>query len=213
MNVQILKEMGIDVWRERSSVEDVPAMVHREIVHDSFEGIQEKVSTCQLCTLHEHRKHGIAGIGNSASPKVFVVGLVLNDLSDQQTNVFRESESALLSSILYSIGISADNSYQTSIIKCATNQQERIGINEISSCLPYLHRQIELSRPKIILALGEVVAKALLADDYNNTLLESTIYRYSDFTSVLVIPSLDSMLNDPLRKRTAWQQLVLMDWA
>jgi DNA polymerase len=96
--------------------------------------------------------------------------------------------------------------YIANVVKCHPPDNRHPAADEIATCLPYLHRQITLIKPKLIVALGKTAATALLGRDATLGSLRGTIHDFHG-TPLLVTYHPAYLLRSPAEKAKAWQDL------
>jgi len=123
--------------------------------------IAEEVKACRKCQLGDLRKNSVPGEGNPNADIVFVgEGPGANE--DEQGRPFVGRAGQLLDKIITAMGLKRSDVYICNILKCRPPDNRDPRPDEIISCLPFLKRQLELIRPKVIVALGAPAAKTLL---------------------------------------------------
>jgi uracil-DNA glycosylase len=139
--------------------------------HMDWAELQDAVSQCRACGLCEGRTNTVFGVGppvgeGSKTPVVdwLVVGEAPGEQEDKSGEPFVGQAGQLLDNMLKSIGLDRQrNVYIANVIKCRPPHNRNPEAAEIAQCAPYLHRQIALLQPKIILALGRFAVNTLLA--------------------------------------------------
>ena len=134
--------------------------------------LQQAVATCQACKLCEGRKNTVFGAGQAATdpdaaPQVdwLIVGEAPGENEDRTGEPFVGQAGKLLDNMLKAIGQERHrNVYIVNVIKCRPPGNRNPEVGEIAQCEPYLRRQIELLRPKIILAMGRFAVNSLLQE-------------------------------------------------
>jgi DNA polymerase len=116
----------------------------------------------------------------------------------------------LLDSMIDSIGMNRKNVYVANVLKCRPPEnRDPVGI-EVQSCEGYLHKQIELIRPKLIISLGRFAAQSLLKTSLPIGKLRGELHSYSTFEIPLVATYHPAyLLRSPLEKRKVWRDLLL----
>jgi uracil-DNA glycosylase len=136
----------------------------------SWPGLQQAVATCQACALCEGRQNTVFGVGQAApdaqsAPQVdwLIVGEAPGENEDRTGEPFVGQAGQLLDNMLKAMHLSRrENVYIVNVIKCRPPGNRNPEASEIAQCEPYLRRQIELLRPKVILAMGRYAANSLL---------------------------------------------------
>jgi uracil-DNA glycosylase family 4 len=118
-----------------------------------FDLLVEQVQNCTLCTLSEKRTLAVPGEG-SLTADIMIIGEGPGYYEDQQGRPFVGPAGRLLEELLASIGLNREDVYITNMIKCrAPNNRDPLP-GEIQACKPYLDRQLELIRPRVVVTLG-----------------------------------------------------------
>ncbi len=128
---------------------------------ETLVAVAELVRGCRKCSLCEGRTNTVPGEG-SPKARLMFVGEGPGDTEDKTGRPFVGRAGDLLNQILASIEIARESVYIANIVKCRPPQNRKPLPDEAAACLPYLHRQIELIRPKVIVALGGTAAESLL---------------------------------------------------
>ncbi|MBU0647682.1 uracil-DNA glycosylase [Patescibacteria group bacterium] len=118
-----------------------------------LETIHRKVKTCALCPLSQTRTHAVPGAGNPNSEIVFV-GEGPGKNEDLQGLPFVGAAGKYLEQLLESINLTRDDVFITNIVKCRPPNNRDPLPDEVSTCAPYLTRQLEIMQPKLIVTLG-----------------------------------------------------------
>lgn len=175
--------------------------------HLSCSELQQKVRECELCGLSKTRTQTVFGAGNLDADWLFV-GEAPGQDEDASGEPFTGHAGRLLDNMLLSIGITRPDVYIANVIKCRPPEDRSPHVGEISSCLPYLRRQIDLVRPRIIVALGKTAASALLGTDATIGSLRGRVHEYRGIPLVATFhPAY--LLRSPQEKARAWQDLLL----
>jgi DNA polymerase len=173
--------------------------------------LAETVAGCTRCALHSSRTQTVFARGNPAAALCFV-GEAPGADEDEQGLPFVGRAGQLLDRMIVAMGLSpAQDVYVCNIIKCRPPGNRRPEPVETLSCLPYLHEQLELVKPKVIVALGNTAVAALLETKLGITRLRGQWKLYRGATlvmptyhpSYLIRPS--PQQNDA--KREAWEDL------
>jgi len=161
---------------------------------------------CSRCKLHTlGRKQVVFGVGNPDADLMFV-GEAPGADEDIQGIPFVGRAGQLLTKMIEAINLKRDEVYIANVIKCRPPGNRNPEPDEIEQCEPFLFRQIEAVKPKVIVALGSFAAKTLLRSDESISRLRGRIY---DFHGAKLIPTFHPsfLLRSPDRKRDAWEDL------
>jgi uracil-DNA glycosylase len=175
--------------------------------------LQQTAQTCQACQLCTGRKHSVFGTPASAQPADWlIVGDPPTESDETAGAPFTGDEGVLLGNMLKAMGLSVAQVTLTPAVKCRTEGQST-GAQELAQCEAYLRRQIAMTRPKMILAMGRYAAQALLANTVSNPVpplgqLRGTVYKYEGIP-VVVTYSPANLLRNPADKAKAWADLCL----
>ena len=172
--------------------------------------IRKEVSGCVLCELHRTRKNTVFGVGNE-NADLMLIGEAPGADEDAQGEPFVGRAGKLLDSMLEAIGLSREQVFIANILKCRPPNNENPTPEQAEKCRPHLDRQIELIRPKVILALGAVAAHNLLEVDTPIGRLRGTVHDLPQ-SGVPVIPTYHPayLLRRPQGKAQALEDLLLL---
>jgi DNA polymerase len=215
-NLSGLAQPIIEPIRTASHLEDwqssAPPVVEPEMkpviaVPDNWQTLQNEVAQCRNCSLCETRKQTVFGTGNQQADWLFI-GEAPGEQEDLQGQPFVGPAGALLTEMIRAIGLSRDRVFIANILKCRPPQNRDPKVQEILACQSFLHRQIALIQPKIIIAVGRIAAQHLLntTDTLGN--LRGKVYQYHNIP-LLVVYHPAYLLRSLPQKRKAWQDLQL----
>ena len=196
-----------------ASIEPVPHVVetHPAIPAISASGwneLKRQVHDCTACKLRAGCTQTVFGVGDENAGWLFV-GEGPGADEDAQGEPFVGQAGRLLDSMLLSIGLKrGDNVYIANIVKCRPPGNRTPEPDEIATCLPWLRRQIELIKPKLIVALGKTAATSLLGRDATLGSLRGTVHDFCG-TPLVVTYHPAYLLRSPAEKAKAWQDLRL----
>ena len=174
----------------------------------TLEDVAAVALACERCELARGRNHVVFGEGNTRARLMFV-GEAPGKDEDLSGVPFVGRAGQLLNKILESAAIERDDVYIANIIKCRPPGNRTPLSNEIEACLPYLARQYEFIKPKIICTLGLPATQTLLGMRGSMGSLRGKIYRCGE---IRVIPTYHpaAALRDPKYKRPIWQDFLLI---
>jgi DNA polymerase len=149
-----------------------------EIMSLDWGPLKARVASCTDCPLHAKRNQTVFGIGDENADWLFV-GEGPGADEDAQGEPFVGQAGKLLDNMLAAIQLKrGQDVYIANLIKCRPPGNRNPEPHEALQCEPYLHRQIELIRPKLIIALGKVAAANLLASDASVASMRGRIHQY-----------------------------------
>ncbi|MCU7497492.1 MAG: uracil-DNA glycosylase [Ignavibacteria bacterium] len=160
---------------------------------------------CHKCPLEKTRTNLVFGSGNPKA-KVMVIGEAPGAEEDLQGKPFVGRAGKLLTDILAAIKFSRDEVYITNILKCRPPGNRNPLPSEMEVCIPYLHRQIEMIKPKLILCLGLISASGLLNLKLSLGKMRGNIYELGN-AKVMVTYHPAALLRNPQWKRLAWEDV------
>ncbi len=220
-HAQYLEALGIDLWVPRGAAAGMPeeAVASEAPAPRGTDGsadadaqawaqLREEVRTCTRCPLHESRTQAVFGVGNTHA-EWMVIGEAPGAEEDRRGEPFVGRAGQLLDAMLHSIGLSREtNVYIANILKSRPPGNRDPRPEEIAACLPYLHRQIDLVRPRLLLAVGRIAAQTLLATEASLGRLRGQVYRFGEHNVPLVVTYHPAyLLRTPAAKRKAWEDL------
>jgi len=191
--------------RERGATADPPATDHQQPATDLI-AIRADLGDCARCKLHTlGRRQIVFGVGNPNADLMFV-GEAPGADEDEQGEPFVGRAGQLLTKIIEAMGFSRADVYIANVIKCRPPGNRNPEPDEIAECEPFLVRQIESVKPKVIVALGTFAAHALLRTDAPISRLRGTFH---DYHGAKLLPTFHPayLLRSPERKRDVWDDM------
>ena len=212
---EYLKAMGVQQWFARDRVTDAADVAEVSDVADvaqvgslDWPELEQRVSGCTLCDLHESRSRTVFGTGNHNADWL-VIGEAPGADEDRQGQPFVGPAGQLLTEMLYAIGLQRDDVYICNILKCRPPSNRNPSSQEVGHCNAYLLRQIELIKPRLILAVGGVAANSLLDGNEKVGLLRDKVHHYGVQNTPLVVTYHPAyLLRSPQEKRKVWNDLL-----
>ncbi len=171
--------------------------------------IREDLGDCTRCRLHKQgRKQIVFGVG-SPNAELMFIGEAPGADEDQQGEPFVGRAGQLLNNMIKAMGIQREDVYIANIIKCRPPGNRTPERDECETCSPFLMRQIAAIKPKVIVALGAVAAKTLLAINAPMSELRGKWYDFRE-TKLAVTYHPAFLLRDPRQKKEAWKDLQMV---
>ena len=168
--------------------------------------LKSSASACAACILHKARKQAVFGVGDENAEWLFV-GEGPGAEEDERGEPFVGQAGKLLDNMLAAIALKrGDNVYIANIVKCRPPGNRTPEPAEAHACEPYLDRQIELIRPRLIVALGKVAAQNLLGLEATLASLRGRIHRYRG-TPLVVTYHPAYLLRNLVDKSKSWEDL------
>jgi uracil-DNA glycosylase family 4 len=171
----------------------------------TIDEVAERIRNTHCCGLCPGRTNAVPGEGNP-NAKLFLVGEGPGATEDAQGRPFVGQAGNLLNGILDAIEIPRDSVYITNIVKCRPPQNRKPLPDEIAACMPYLHRQLELIRPKVILALGSTAGEAMLGVRRSLGELRGKVHTYNGIPLVVTYHPA-ALLRNPNWKKPTWDDV------
>jgi uracil-DNA glycosylase family 4 len=172
---------------------------------ESLETIRAFIGDCQRCELSKGRKNIVFGQGNPKAALMFV-GEAPGADEDEQGLAFIGRAGQLLTKIIEAIGLTRDDVFIANVIKCRPPQNRNPEPAEITACQPFLERQIEAIRPKVLVGLGKFGGQWLLKTAEPISRIRG---RFGDYKGIKVMPTYHPafLLRNPAAKKEVWEDM------
>lgn len=179
-------------------------------VASDWDGLAGQVVACNRCLLCQARTRTVFGEGDRRARLMFI-GEGPGEEEDRQGRPFVGRAGEFLTKMIAAMGLSRDQVYIANIVKCRPPQNRTPHQEEVSACLPYLERQIQLLAPAAIVTLGNVPLQALFH--------EAGIVRlrghWREYRGIPVMPTyhpsyiirMEGMAAEREKKREVWNDL------
>jgi uracil-DNA glycosylase family 4 len=163
------------------------------------------IEACRKCQLGHSRLHSVPGEG-SPNAGLVVVGEAPGATEDETGRPFVGRAGQLLNDILKAIGLKREDVFICNVLKCRPPGNRDPEPLEVAACSPYLHRQLELIRPRGILAMGRPAAHALLGSNASLNDLRGKVHRYRGIPLIVTYHPA-ALLRNPHWKRPTWDDV------
>lgn len=182
-----------------------------------WETLRRAVDACRACALCKSRQHAVFGVGHPQA-QVMVVGEAPGEQEDRLGEPFVGKSGKLLDNMLAAIGLTradgdeADATRQVfiaNVLKCRPPMNRNPVPEEVVKCEPFLLRQVQLVKPRLILALGRFAIESLLKTQEPVGKLRGRVHRYAD-VPVVVSYHPAYLLRQPQEKAKTWEDLCLV---
>ena len=197
---EILAEMGLSpVWvlRKKPSAVEEPGWIP----------LKQAVPACTACKLHSSRTQTVFGVGDEDADWM-LIGEAPGAEEDRLGEPFVGQAGKLLDNMLEAIALARGrNVYIANVLKCRPPGNRNPEPDEVAKCTPFLLRQIELIRPKLIVAMGRFAAQTLLNTDASIASLRGRVHSYAGVPLVVTYHPAYLLRNLP-DKAKAWADLV-----
>jgi len=183
--------------------------------------IREDLGDCTRCKLHKQgRKQIVFGVGNPQADLMFV-GEGPGADEDVQGEPFVGRAGQLLNNMIKAMGLRREDVYIANVVKCRPPGNRTPERDECDTCSPFLMRQIAVVKPKVVVALGAVAAKNLLAINAPMSELRGRFYDFMPSGARSSDPNWQGaklavtyhpafLLRDPRQKGEAWKDLQMV---
>ena len=168
--------------------------------------ITNDIKSCKKCNLHETRINTVPGMGVT-NPLLMIIGESPEEDEDKTGNPFVGKAGQFLDKWLEAIKLSRKtNCFTTNMIKCRTPEDRAPLPIEITLCISFLKKQIEILKPKVILTLGEISTQVILESDSGIEDLRGKVFEYRGIP-LLSTYHPNSVLKNNELKRPVWADL------
>ncbi len=209
----MLTPSPVTVAVETGPADETPAAradvgVATEIATMDWDQLEAAVRSCTRCPLSASRTQGVPGVGDRRAEWLFI-GEAPGAEEDRLGEPFVGQAGKLLDAMLAAIGLERGrNVYIANVLKSRPPGNRDPKPEEAAACLPYLERQIELMRPRLIVALGRIAAQNLLLTDTPIGRLRGHVHSWRGVPMVVTYhPAY--LLRNPADKAKAWEDLLL----
>ena len=181
---------------------DIPEGLSTQEQLDCF---ASQIADCTLCPLHAGRTQVVFGVGNPDADLMFIGEAPGRD-EDIQGEPFVGRAGQLLTKIIEAMGFARGEVYIANINKCRPPNNRAPTPDEMARCMPFLERQIDIIRPKVICLLGATAVRGLLDVKQGITRLRGT---FMEWRGILVMPTFHPayLLRNPAGKRDVWEDV------
>jgi DNA polymerase len=181
----------------------------------AFADLRARAQACIKCEhLASSRKNVVFGVG-SIDAELMFIGEAPGADEDEQGEPFVGKAGQLLTRVIQAMGLTRDTVYIGNILKCRPDTPDQSAGNrkptpeEMQTCIPYLHEQIDLIRPKVIVALGGTAVEGLLGKTIGITKLRGTWKTYRGIPLMPTYHPAYLLRNQaPSEKRRVWEDML-----
>lgn len=167
--------------------------------------VRDELGDCQRCKLSRFRSHIVFGDG-SPQARLVLVGEAPGEEEDRQGLPFVGAAGNLLDRLLKKLGLNRGELYITNIVKCRPPGNRNPEADEINSCLPFLKKQLQVIRPRIICLLGRIATQVLLE---TSTPLNKLRGQWQEWQGIKVMPTYHPsyLLRFPEQRKKTWEDM------
>jgi len=203
--IYCLDNMGIKTWKLKRPADSAISQ-ENPTTDENWILLEHETKQCDACPLNKTRKTVVFGDGHPQAD-LMIIGEAPGVREDEQGKPFVGRAGMLLTEMLKAIGIDRNHIYITNILKCRPPNNRDPMPSEVECCTPFLKRQIDLMKPKLIVAIGRIAAHFLLNTKVNLGKLRGSLYEYSDIP-LLVTYHPAYLLRSPGKKANAYEDLL-----
>ncbi|MGY0197368.1 uracil-DNA glycosylase [Leptothrix sp. BB-4] len=178
-----------------------------------WDALESAVAGCRACELCDSRRHTVFGVGNRQA-RWMLVGEAPGENEDRTGQPFVGDAGQLLDNMLRATGLTrADDGgerqvYIANVLKCRPPRNRNPEPHEVERCEPFLKRQVELVKPRLILALGRFAVQSILRSAEPIGRLRGKVHQYHG-VPVVVTYHPGYLLRNPVDKSRVWEDLCL----
>jgi DNA polymerase len=207
-HLRFFAQAGVDglsrdpAWRRRPA----EATTEPAASGETLELVREDLGACTRCKLHRMgRTQIVYGVGNPRAELMFIGEAPGHD-EDVQGIPFVGRAGQLLTKIIEAIDLAREDVYIANVIKCRPPENRNPEPDEVGSCEPFLFRQVQVIKPRVIVALGTFAAQTLLRTNDSISRIRGKVFSYGD---ARLIPTFHPayLLRSPDRKREVWEDM------
>ncbi len=199
-------KLKVSVVAETSNISLDKNLFNEEFVNsNNLDELYNQIHTCQKCDLGSTRTKFVFGVGNP-NADLLLIGEAPGAEEDKQGIPFVGRAGKLLTDILKAINFEREDVYIANILKCRPPNNRDPLPSEREICKPYLFKQIELIKPKIILCLGRIASNVLLNKNESLTKLRSQVFEI-DKIKIMATYHPAALLRNPNWKKGCWEDV------
>jgi len=199
----LLTAMGITLWERRPSQNAAVS----QGTPPAWQALMEGVRSCTRCPLHKGRTQTVFGVGPRTATWCFV-GEAPGAEEDKRGEPFVGRAGQLLDAMLRALALTREAVFIANVLKCRPPGNRDPDPSEVASCLPFLHEQLNVIQPRVLVALGRCAAQGLLATDRPLNQLRGRVHDCRG-TPLVVTYHPAYLLRRPADKGAAWADLKL----
>jgi DNA polymerase len=175
---------------------------------ETLQDLAASAAGCTLCRLCEQRRNVVFGEGDPNAGVMFV-GEGPGAEEDRTGRPFVGQAGKLLDRMIFALGFERQEVYIANVVKCRPPGNRDPKEDEVAACAAYLDRQIDLIKPKVIIALGKPASRRLTGTTKPMGALRG---RWSSYRGIPLMPTFHSayLLRNPKAKREVWEDLKLV---
>ena len=200
--LRLLKDLGYTHLDLNGAPAPPPAAVASD---DDWTLLQREALACTKCRLAGTRTQVVYGTGNPNADLMFIGEAPGRD-EDIQGKPFVGRAGALLTDIIKAMKLTRDDVYIANVIKCRPPENRNPEPDELDACRPFIRRQIDIIKPRVIVTLGRFALQSLMEKGFSITAARGS---WLDYNGVKVMPTYHPayLLRNPAAKKEVWQDM------
>ncbi len=201
----LLKQLGYDytsltIFKENEQVLTLP---------NKLDKLKNQADECHLCELSKSRKYTVFGDGNP-NANIMFIGEAPSPAEDSMAKPFVGRSGEMLTKMIENVlKVSRNDVYLTNIVKCKPTNNTAPTSTQVHTCQPYLLKEIELVKPKIIIALGSTAYYYLTGDDSAMSQIRGTVHKKDNYI-LIPIHHPSYLLRNPSAKKDVFEDLKII---
>lgn len=204
--VEKTAEVSVAPTPEPVAIITQPAIAKADIAEMDWEALDVAIKACEACSLAKTRTQTVTGVGDRNAEWLFV-GEAPGAEEDRRGEPFVGQAGKLLDNMLAAIDLKrGENVYIANVLKCRPPENRDPHGEEVVKCDPFLKRQVELIKPKLIVAMGRFAAQSLLNTDSAIGALRGKLHDYNGVPVIVTYHPAYLLRNLP-DKAKAWEDL------
>jgi uracil-DNA glycosylase family 4 len=184
---------------------DTPQPRNPETSADPWTTLAAEAHDCTRCRLAGTRTNVVFGVGNPNADLMFVGEAPGRD-EDLKGEPFVGRAGQLLTDIIKAMKLTRDQVYIANVIKCRPPENRNPEADELEACRPFIRRQVELIKPKVIVTLGRFGLQSLTEKSYGITAVRG---QWLDYNGIKLMPTYHPayLLRNPAAKKEVWADM------
>lgn len=190
----------------------VPSGPEKSEVDTRLHLLQKELEACRLCSLSGSRQGIVPGRGQAGASLCVVGDYSLQEGSFSEATLFSADEDIMLWNMMKAIGLTSGAVYVTNVLKCCPNTSVQPSEQNLLLCRQHLFQEIAMVQPKVLCAMGEQAAHALIDTKASLFGLRGRLHSYRNDRSIQVMVTLHPrlLLKNASLKKAAWQDLQMV---
>jgi len=170
-----------------------------------LEILAREASVCTKCKLSGTRTQVVWGTGNPNADLMFI-GEAPGHEEDKQGKPFVGRAGQLLTDIVKAMRLTRDDVYIANVIKCRPPENRNPEPDELEACRPFIRRQVELIKPKVIVTLGKFALQSLTGKAHA---VSAARGQWTEYEGIKVMPTYHPayLLRTPSAKKEVWNDM------